>query len=184
MISCQLLVNIERGNKAMQKIQPADQDYDLWVLLNQAQSLMMNARDRYLIKYGITAMQAAVLFITNAVGEETIPAEISRWLLRKPATASGLLDRMEKAGLVERAKDLPRKNLVKIRLTQKGKQAYKQSLKRESLHKIMSCLSKEERQQLESILVKLRTRAAKVLRHREEIPFPELTTEAGSKPKR
>ena len=161
-----------------------DRDYDLWVLLNQAQNLMMNARDIELMEYGTTAMQAAVLFITNAVGEDAIPAEISRWLLRKPATISGLLDRMEKAGLVERAKDLPRKNLVRIRLTEKGKQAYKQSLKRESLHKIMSSLSEEEHKQLASILVKLRNRAAKVLRHREEIPFPELSTAPDSKSKR
>src|SRR4030042_6918301 len=152
---------------------PVDQDYDLWVLLNQAQNLIMNARDIELAEYGTTAMQAAVLFITNAVGEETIPAEISRWLLRKPATISGILDRMEKTGLVERVKDLPRKNLVRIRLTEKGKQAYKQSLKRESLHKVMSCLSDEERQNLASILVKLRNRATKVLTHKEEIPFPE-----------
>ena len=158
---------------------PVDQDYDLWVLLNQAQNLMMNARDIELTEYGTTAMQAAVLFITNAVGEETIPAEISRWLLRKPATISGLLDRMEKSGLVERVKDLPKKNLVRIRITEKGKQAYKQSLKRESLHKIMSCLSDEERQNLASMLVKLRNRATEVLRHKEEIPFPETSKTPG-----
>jgi DNA-binding MarR family transcriptional regulator len=158
---------------------PADQDYDLWVLLNQVQSLMMNARDIELMEYGTTAMQAAVLFITNSIGEETIPAEISRWLLRKPATVSGLLDRMEKTGLIERARDLPRKNLVRIRLTEKGKQAYKQSLKRKSLHRTMSCLSQEERQQLASILVKLRNRATEALRHGEEIPFPETSETPG-----
>jgi len=151
---------------------PVDQDYDLWVLLNQVQSLMMNARDTELMEHGTTAMQAAVLFIINSIGEEAIPAEISRWLLRKPATVSGLLDRMEKAGLIERVKDLPRKNLVRIRLTEKGRQAYKQSLKREAIHKTMSCLSEEERKQLASILVKLRKRVTEVLRHREEIPFP------------
>ena len=151
---------------------PVDQDYDLWVLLNQVQSLMMNARDTELIKYGTTAMQAAVLFIANSIGEEAIPAEISRWLLRKPATISGLLHRMEKARLIERVKDLPRKNLVRVRLTEKGRQAYKQSLKREAIHKTMSCLSEEERKQLASILVKLRKRVTEVLRHREEIPFP------------
>jgi len=158
---------------------PVDRDYDLWVLLNQAQNLMINARDTELMEYGTTAMQAAVLFITNAVGEETIPAEISRWLLRKPATISSLLDRMEKAGLVERARDLPKKNVVRIRLTEKGKQAYKQSLKRESLHKIMSCLSEEEHQQLASILVKLRNRATEVLKYGEEIPFPETSETRG-----
>ena len=163
---------------------PVDQDYDLWVLLNQVQSLMMNARDTELMEYGTTGMQAGVMFIINAVGEEIIPADISRWLLRKPATISGLLDRMEKAGLIQKARDLPRKNLIRIRLTEKGKQDYKKSLKRKSIHKTMSCLSEEERQQLAPILLKLRNSVTKVLRYREKGPYPEPTAEPGSKPRK
>jgi DNA-binding MarR family transcriptional regulator len=142
---------------------------------------MINARDTELLQYGTTAMQAEVMFITDSVGEETIPAEISRWLLRKPATISGLLDRMEKVGLVERVKDLPKKNLVRIRITEKGRQAYKESLKRESIHEIMSCLPEGERKQLASILVKLRDRTAKVIGYRAEIPFPGFAKTPGSK---
>jgi MarR family transcriptional regulator for hemolysin len=156
----------------MPDVQPVDRDYDLWVLLNQVTTLILNAREKELTQYGTTAMQAAVLFITNAVGDEVTPAAISRWLLRKPSTITGILNRMERARLVEKAKDLPRKNLIRIRLTQKGKQAYKQSLKRESLHKIMSCLSEEEREQLASCLEKLRNRATKVQGVKHKIPFP------------
>jgi hypothetical protein len=45
-----------------------DQDYTLWVLLNQLHTLMLNARERELTKYGTTAKQAAVLFICNILG--------------------------------------------------------------------------------------------------------------------
>jgi DNA-binding MarR family transcriptional regulator len=165
----------------MQEVQPVDQDYNLWVLLNQVQTLILNARDTELMEYGTTAMQAAVMFITNAVGDATTPAEISRWLLRKPASISGLLDRMERTGLVERAKDLPRRNWVRVKITKRGQQAYKQSLKRKPIHQIMSCLSEEEREQLVSILVKLRTRATKVLNYRQKIPFPQVPAAPGSK---
>jgi DNA-binding MarR family transcriptional regulator len=156
----------------MPESKPVDEDHNLWVLLNQVTTLAVNARDTELIEDGTTAMQAGVLGIINNVGDATTPAEISRWLLRKPATISGLLDRMEKAGLVERVKDMPRKNWVRIKMTKKGQQTYKQSLKRKSIHQIMGGLSAAEREQLNSILLKLRAKAAKVLNYKQKIPFP------------
>ena len=93
----------------MPEVQPVDQDYNLWVLLNQVLTFMLNARDRELMEYGQTTMQAAVLFIVNAIGETATPAAISRWFIRKPPAISGLLDRMEKAGLLVKVKDLPKK---------------------------------------------------------------------------
>ena len=156
----------------MADTKPVDLDYNLWVLLEQATTLILNARDQELSEYGTTAMQAAVLFITNQVGDETTPAEISRWISRKPSSVTGILNRMVKAGLVQRTKDLPRGNWVRVRLTEKGQKAYKQSLKRKPIHLIMSALSEEERRQLASLLEKLRTKALKVGGVRYKPPFP------------
>ncbi len=156
----------------MPESKPVDHDFTLWVLLSQVQTLTLNARETELMKDGTTAMQAAVLFFINAIGDATTPAEISRRLVRQPATISGLLDRRVKAGLVERVKDMPRRNWVRVKITQKGQQIYKQSLKRKSVHQIMSCLSDEEHKQLTSILVKLRTKASKVLNYKQKITFP------------
>lgn len=128
------------------------------------------------MEYGTTAMQAAVLFIANALGETTTPSTISRWFLRRPAAISGLLDRMENAGLLVKVKDLPKKNWIRIALTGKGQKAYEQSLKRRSIHQIMGCLSKEENEQLTSILIKLRNKATKVLDYKQKIPFPQMPT--------
>ena len=44
-------------------------------------------------------------------------------------------------------------------LTEKGERAYEGSIERESIKSIMSCLSKEEYQQLDSIVMKLRDKA-------------------------
>jgi len=156
----------------MPESQPVDQDFNLWVLLSQVQTLTLNARETELMEDGTTAMQDAVLVIINAIGDATTPAEISRRLVRQPATISGLLDRMEKAGLVERVKDMPRRNWVRVKITKKGQQVYKQSLKRKSIHQIMGCLSEEEHKQLTSTLLKLRTKAAKVLNYKQKITFP------------
>jgi DNA-binding MarR family transcriptional regulator len=156
----------------MADTRPLDPDYNLWMLLEQVTILTFNATDQELSEYGTTAMQAAVLFVINQIGEETTPAEISRWILRKPSSITGILKRMVKAGLVERTKDLPKKNMVRVRLTEKGQGAYKQSLKRKPIHQIMSALSQEERRQLASLLEKLRTKAIKVGRVKYKPPFP------------
>ncbi len=156
----------------MSDTKPVDQDYNLWALLEQVTTLILNARDQELSEYGTTAMQAAVLFITNQVGDETTPAQISRWIFRKPSSVTGILNRMVKAGLVERTKDLPKRNQVRVRLTEKGQKAYKQSLKRVPIHKVISALSEEERRQLASLLEKLRAKALKVTGVKYKPPFP------------
>jgi DNA-binding MarR family transcriptional regulator len=83
---------------------------------------------------------------------------------------------MEKAGLLVKVKDLPKRNWIRITLTEKGQKAYEQSLKRKSIHQIMGCLSKEEYEQLTSILIKLRNKATKVLDYKQKVPFPQTPT--------
>ena len=152
-----------------------DQDYKLWVRLHQARDVIFRARDKELSRYSITAMQAAVLFIVKALkateGEAT-PGKVSRWLLREPHTVSRILTRMENEGLVSKIRGSGKKNKINVTLTEKGEQAYRQSLKRESIKEIMSCLSEEERQQLDSSLEKLRDKALEKLSAPSKVPFP------------
>ena len=89
------------------------------MLLNQATDATLRARQKELDRYGISAAQAAVLFIIQAIGEKATPAEITRWLFREPHSVSGMLSRMEKQGLVRKVKDLDGKNLVRIAMTEK-----------------------------------------------------------------
>jgi DNA-binding MarR family transcriptional regulator len=138
-----------------------DQDYDLWVLLRRTTQVVLKARNRELAAYGISASKASVLFIVQAIGHEATPAEISRYLLREPHSISGLLSRMERQGLVTKVKDVDKKNLVRILLTEKGRRAYYQSTKRETIHNVMSVLSEEERQVLTSCLERIRDKALK-----------------------
>jgi len=106
-------------------------------------------------------MKAAVLFIVDSIGDEATPAEISRWLLRKSHSVSGLLDRMEKDRLITKTKNLHKKNLVRVTITEKGRKALALSLKRESINNTLSILSKEEQEQLYSSLEKVRDLALK-----------------------
>ena len=132
----------------------------------------MRAREKELSQYDVTAVQAAILFIIDANGGKSTPTEIARWFLREPHSTSAILSRMEKEGLVSRVRDLDNKRLMNITITKKGRQVYHQSLKRESIKTIMSCLSEEECQQLWLSLEKLRNRGLKYLARIREVPFP------------
>ena len=140
-----------------------DQDYRFWVLFRQTLDAILRAREKELSPYGISSMQAAALLAIETIGSKATPAEISRWLFREPHSVSTLLKRMEKQGLVSRTKDLHRKNLIRVSLTEKGQRAFQQAERRESIRKVMSSLIKEELQQLESYLERLRSEAFKML---------------------
>jgi len=156
----------------MKEFDPADLDYNLWLFLAQVRTVMLRARQMELSRYGITASQASVLFVVNALGDKAMPAEISRWLFRQSHSVSGILNRMEKQGLVRRVKDLGKKNLVRVELTEKGREVYANCTKREAMHRIMPSLSGEQRQQLIVCLENLRDATLKYLGEEQELLFP------------
>jgi DNA-binding MarR family transcriptional regulator len=155
----------------MEKTFFSDQDFNMWWLIMYAWRAMDKARSRELSKYGLTPEQAGTLFMIQAIGSDATSIQIAKWILNEPHSVSYLLGRMEKAGLVKRTKDIKRKNSIKVNLTQKGHEAYEQASNRNSIHEIMSCLSKEEQEQLRVSLQKLLDKAKQVGNH-SEILFP------------
>ncbi len=156
----------------MKNLSFSDQDYLLWVMLHQTTDAIVLGRDKELKRYRISTIEAAVLFSVQSIGDKATPAEISRWLLRKPHSVSGLLKRMEKKGLIRKTKDLTRKNLVRVSLTEKGKHAYYHSTDRKFIHKVMSALTEEERQQLKLYLERLRSITIKHIGMKYQPHFP------------
>jgi len=161
-----------RYSASAREVVSAGQDYELWVLLEQACHMAQETRERELVRLGITGVQAAVLFAIKAIGDKATPAEISRWTLRESQSTSAILDRMDKAGLIARVKDLQRKNMVRITMTEKGERAYRESMKRKSSQRLLSALSETERQELRSYLERVRNRALRVLGVAYKPPFP------------
>ncbi len=138
-----------------------DQAYDLWILLAQARRAILHCRDRELKPYGISARQAAILFNIQNGNKQITPTELSRQLFLAPHTVSEALKRMEKVGLVKLTNDSKRRNLVRISITKKGKEAYANSRKMNSIYSIMSTLSREECVHLTSGLIKITDAALK-----------------------
>ncbi|MBN2240653.1 MAG: winged helix DNA-binding protein [Dehalococcoidales bacterium] len=132
-----------------------DNDFALWALIIQSRDVLFRARDNELNQFGITAVEARALFIVNLIGEQATPAMISRWMLREHNTVTALLNRMENKGLINKKKDPEKKNSWNISLTDKGAEAYENSLSRDALREIFAVLTDEERTVLTEALQKV-----------------------------
>jgi DNA-binding MarR family transcriptional regulator len=82
---------------------------------------------------------------------------------------------MAKRGLVKKVKDLDRKNLVRVVMTEKGKKTYELSTKRGPIHRIMNTLEPAEKKEFREQLVKLLAKARKEIGlDRDELPPSEV----------
>ncbi len=131
----------------------AKDDYELLLLLDKTQNQINRLRAREIKP--LTPIEALVLSTIRGIPGDVIPAKISRRVFRRPHSVAMLLRRMEKKGLVERARNLEKKNMVRITMTEKGQQVYRKSTREKSLHEAMAVLSEEDRQQIRSCLRKL-----------------------------
>jgi MarR family transcriptional regulator, organic hydroperoxide resistance regulator len=148
-----------------------DEDQDLWLLLTHTRYAVFRAREKELQRYGISPEQIGLLFVVQALGNKATPAALSRHILRQPHTVSALVDRMAKRGLVKKVKDLDRKNLVRVVMTEKGQKTYELSTKRGPIHRIMNTLEKSEQDEFRSYLERILTKARKEIGlDRDELP--------------
>jgi DNA-binding MarR family transcriptional regulator len=145
---------------------------ELWAMLNQVHWAMVRVTENALRPIGITMIQAAVLFLVKNARTPATPAQLSRWLFREPHTVSGLLNRMEKQGLIRKAKDLEKKNLLRVTLTEKGEKAYQWQSEMRVIHKLLSSLSPKQRNNLMTYLRTLRSSALDELVVRRQLPLP------------
>ncbi len=149
-------------------------DYYLWVLFSQTRDAISKARERELHSQDISERHAQLLFIIELIGRNATPAKIARWLFREPHSISEIIDRMEKQGLLQKVKDLDRKNQVRIKITKKGYDVYQRSFIPKNIPDTLSVLTDDERKQFISSLMKLRKAAIKRVGIRYEVPLPPI----------
>jgi len=159
-----MFVNVEKGDFVdIEKIIAPDSRSYAWSLINRARHFMTKARLSELAPYEISDRQAIVMDILYNLGRKLTLTELAKYLDREVNTLSYQMIRMEKGGLVKKIRERPKSTLLKFELTKKGELAYKKSLKRESINKIMSVFSEEERQQLILMMQKLINAAEKCI---------------------
>lgn len=139
-----------------------DEFFSLWVLIAQTKDSLLAAREREYYQYNVKNERRAVLLSIVALGGQATPIEISRFLFRKINSVTEMLNRMEKQGLIKRQKSSGRSKTI-VTLTERGKETYSQSLENTTDKRILSKLSKKQREQLRSYLLRIRDESAREL---------------------
>lgn len=132
---------------------------------------MFKARKNELFALNVEADHSAIFFLIHTLGRSASPSEISRTLFREPHTVSTVLSRLEKTGFVRKTKDLEKRNMIRVELTEKGLDAYKKASTRKTIHNIINTLSAREQKTLALLLEKLQRKALEELRLRYESPL-------------
>jgi len=155
-----------------------DEEYDLWILISRVYHVIAKLRKVELSKYSIAPTQSYILLIIKALGNQTTPTELSRYVYQERSSVSDILNRMEKQGLIVKTKKSGERKRVIVTITEKGEESLRLSRNRECLHKVMSSLTDEERQQLVSCLEILRDNAINELNiHEKQILPPSRISE-------
>src|SRR4030043_1731917 len=91
-----------------------------WALLRQTSIAVNKAAEVKLAKVGLTPEKAAVLWACRDYPGTLTPAEIARLVFRENQTIAGLLNRMEREGLVIRVPKRKVHPFTEVRMTPRG----------------------------------------------------------------
>jgi DNA-binding MarR family transcriptional regulator len=136
------------------------------------------AEASFLSRRGLSQGRFTVLMLLNrCCSEPSTPAELAEAAAVTRATMTGLLDTLEKDGLVARATDPDDRRAVPVRLTEKGHALMERILPEYFAHvsAIMAPLSAAERKQLVRLLQKIQQGLES-----ESLPAPATATPAHS----
>lgn len=139
-----------------------DDDYKLWVLLSQTRSAIFKVRHKKVGQYLPPNQAAALIAIWTREGKIT-PAMLAHRLFLEPHTVSELINRMRKKGLVAKKKDRQRGNVVRISITEKGREVCEKVMGRNMIHEYMAELTAKQREKMREGLTLLYTRALRDL---------------------
>ena len=145
-----------------------DPHYELWWNIDDMFWAMSRARKKELSRYNLTTSEAAILFVLDVIGDGATPLQISRSMNFPPNYVSAILKKMHERGFINKTRDQKNKLLVRLTMTEEGREANLHSCKRESIHRIMSsALTEEEAHQLKVMIDKIYERSLQEIEHQE-----------------
>ena len=130
-------------------------------LLYLTRDALFRCVDRAVGEFGLTAEQYSVLTAIKDLDDPVRPTDIGRLVDHKVNTVSMIVDRMVKAGLVERIRDLPDRREVRLVITSKGEKALQPAASAVSrlIKEILSPLSDDDMDTLVNLLETIRDKA-------------------------
>ena len=96
-----------------------------WLMIHRADALLKISEDKLFSEYKLNSERYAVLVTIQYLGGSAKPSEVARWLQRSPNSISMLADRMVRAGLIKRTRDRIDRRVVRLTITDRGKDALK-----------------------------------------------------------
>jgi DNA-binding MarR family transcriptional regulator len=127
----------------------------LFLLLGQISHFTQLVRRRELTQHHIAPQQLYVLRIIQEMGVNATLSEVAKHADRKINAICRQSIIMERDGLIQRIKDTPKSRLLRMELTDKGREMLKISKESKSINALYSVLDAEELQQAHDSLTKL-----------------------------
>ena len=129
-----------------------------WTMLRQTWIAVNKVAELKLAKVGLTPEKAAVLWACRDYPKILTPAEIARLMFRENQTIAGLLNRMEKEGLVTRIPKRKGHPFTEVKMTPKGEKLVGPGVEvlKGLIKGMVSDMSIEEQKQLQGLLKRLR----------------------------
>jgi len=135
----------------MEKAMLSESNFALWLLIGNISHSMTLLRQRELNEHNLPIRQLHIMVNILALGRKATLAEVAKQVERQIPVVSRQTISMEKDGFIKRIKDKPKSNLLRLELTEKGLNMIKVSRESKAIDAILSFLSEDERQQLNSI---------------------------------
>jgi DNA-binding MarR family transcriptional regulator len=142
----------------IRKSKKTDPEINLYILLDQADSIITNAIELEIKHLRVTQPQVRVLNMLSRVDKPTTLEELASQTFKEFNSVSTLINRMEKKGFIKKVKK-PGELKTYVVLTEKGSDLYHKQVSERSIHLIFNELTTNEKQQLDSILTKIRDKA-------------------------
>jgi DNA-binding MarR family transcriptional regulator len=144
-------------------------DLRFWFVIHRTRDWFRICEDQMFRKHRLTTEQYAVLATMRYLGNPTRPTDIARWLERSTNSISIIVERMVKTGLVKRVRDKNDRRVVQLSITSKGEDTLKPAISDglEFIQKVLSPLSREDRNTLVALLETVKYEAFKYSNPRE-----------------
>jgi DNA-binding MarR family transcriptional regulator len=130
-------------------------NFKVWLTIADLQHKMVLIRDKELLQHDITPRQMQIMRLIDALGPKATIPVIARAMERTLAVISRQTAKMERDGLIQRVQEKPKLRLLKLELTEKGRDFLKISRFSEGMNEISSVLTEPELLQLDSFLKRL-----------------------------
>ncbi len=142
-----------------EELDPRIADLKAWLLMPGVRDPAFYLQDRICRQFGLNIEQYQVLAAIKYHDPPVRVGDIASWMGHCANTGSMIVDRMVRAGLLERFRDLPDRREVRVTITKRGEQAFKQATRPlwAFVQTIMSALSPDEKSTLIDLLEKVRT---------------------------